>query len=218
MSKRKRDTSEQGGEAHALVKIDSVIERILLQTKAWRDPCGCAYTPEHRVVREKESAMLQVGFFDSLTCRQICDVINLQLPGDYTIPDVVIDMRKRSISFRIQRVRREPINCGQAREEIVAQRPGDGSSMDMMKLRISFSIAQEDVDVVHVVINTLTKALPGATFKVATKPATYAVVFSCKDTITTAAIVFSAGFDGVIDFDHSQLVLCVQKSKPDILD
>ena len=212
MSKRKRDAPEQ---AEPLVKIDSVIDRILAETSKWVDPCGCAYTPEHRVTRERDAAALKVGFFDSLTCRQICDVVDLRLPGDYTIPDVTVDLNRRTIAFRIQRLRRDPPDRANASG---ADGGGDHSSaVDLMKLRISYSIAAEDVSNVHAAISTLSKHLPGATFKVSAKPATYSLVFTCKDAVSTGAITYSAALRGVIDFDHSQLVVDVDKAKPDIL-
>jgi hypothetical protein len=214
MSKRKRDDGDGTcNESH--IKIESVISRILAEVNKWVDPCGCAYDTHHKVTREKDAATLRVGFFDSLTCKQICAVINTQLPGDYTIRNASVDMNKKTIVFCIQRHRDGAGSCvGTAQLNGLST---NNNSMDLMKLRISYNIANEDVKNVHHAINTLEGFLPNSTYKVSSKPASYAVVFTCKDVVTAGAISYGTALGGIVDIDHNQLVVDVKKTTPDIL-
>jgi hypothetical protein len=214
MSKRKRDASD--GECDTHVKIESVVKRILSAVSKWVDPCGCSYNTEHHLTREKDTVVLKVGFFDSLTCKQICDVIDTPLQGDYTIRNVLVDLHKRTIVFYVQRLRRDALNSAQDALNDARCKP-EASPMDMMKLRITYSIASDDVAAVQHTVNELGFCLPRASFKVASKPASYAVVFTCKDTVTLAAVRFAAERNGVVDMDHKQLVVDVKKTTPDIV-
>lgn len=209
-------TKRKRGE-EPLVKIDAVIDRILKRISEWVDPCGCAYTTEHEVSRERDAATLQVGFFDSLTCKQIQDVLDMALPGDYTIRDTTVKLTKKTIVFRIQRLRRDA-SAPDAPAQAAGVPTPEQSSMDVMKLRISFGVAHEDAAAVQTSISALVKLIPQSTFKVTSKPATYSVVFSCKDALVQGAVSFAAQLDGMVDFDHHLLVVDVRKTKPDILD
>ncbi len=138
------------------------------------------------MTREKDAATLRVGFFDSLTCTQICAVINTPLPGDYAIRNASVDLIKKTIVFCIQRHRDGNGACAQT--EHLSGCSTNNNTMDLMKLRISYNVANEDVKNVHHAISTLEEFLPQSTYKVSAKPASYAVVFTCKETITAGAI------------------------------
>jgi hypothetical protein len=220
MSKRKFDEVD----VNELTLKPEVISTKLLNTiKSWTDSCGSLYSIEHELVKERDSAVLKVGFFDELECKKLVTLCASDLPGNFDIETYTCNMKKSSVSIKIIKLVQNkrtaisgPLPGGTAAGATLPEDPNE-----KMKLRIMYDIRESDIDAVYTAIHkTKQTAVHGKDIhllKITNRPKHYSLHFNVTaDTLPRQLIDVAAHHEGNIDFENKQIHMQISKTVSEI--
>lgn len=221
MSKRKFDDVD----VNELTLKPEVISNKLLNTiKGWTDSCGSLYSIEHELVKERDSAVLKVGFFDELECKKLVTLCASDLPGNYDIETYTCNMKKSSVSIKIIKLVQTkrttamsgPAPVGTSTSAVI---PEDQN--EKMKMRIMYDIRETDIDSVYTAIHKVKQAAAHGKdvhlLKITNRPKHYALHFNVSaDTLARQLIDVAAHHDGNIDFENKQIHMQIPKTVSEI--
>jgi hypothetical protein len=221
MSKRKlHDLSDDVGAL--TVKPEAAAEMIVKQAKKWTDTCGSLFSVEHKLVKERDYALLKIGFFDEIDCKTISTLRDVQLPGGFEVSTFNCDLSKSAIHVKIVRLHASAQKKGRLDSTNGDTRlKAHGNTDEIMRYRIMFDIKENDCATVHAVIEDIKAEFDTANectvSGIANRPKHYLVIISMKtNTIPEGAIVKASECEGAINFEKRQLTVLVEKQVSDL--
>jgi len=219
MSKRKFDEVDVN---ELTLKPEVISSKLLNTIKSWTDSCGSLYSIEHELVKERDSAVLKVGFFDELECKKLVTLCAGDLPGNFDIETYTCNMKKSSVSIKI-------IKLVQNKRTAISPLPGGASASaalpedqnEKMKLRIMYDIRESDIDSVYTAIHKVKQAAVHGKdvhlLKITNRPKHYSLHFNVTaDTLPRQLIDVAAHHDGNIDFENKQIHMQISKTVSEI--
>jgi len=214
--KRSREESNGDDVSHLVAKPEEVCAVVLAKTRAWKDRCGCLYSIDSKIDVSKDHVVLKVGFFDEIKCSLILDMFSTPLPGNFVIQSASCDLNKACVCFTITKsakVARAAAPVKPARDSSSA------ASCDLLRLRALYDVKEADAATVQEALAAVTCAGEGSQLaKCAHRPGLYVLyVTQPRDGVVPCeALVAAAAHDGVVDFEHKQVVISVPKRQSDI--
>jgi len=204
LSKRKRD--------EGVVSVNDAIACIAGAAATWTDPCGVLLYITSKMVNKRDRVLYQLLEFDSLTCKNMQQLIDLHLPGDFCIESIFAVAASKSIDITIIRNTAE-------RAPSVATVHADLTE-ELVRLRIANVVAKEDVESVRKHVAQLLRLLPtSATWSVINQNDVYIVRFMKVTQLGIQAITTASRISptAAYDFENGALNVFLRKTQPLIL-
>jgi hypothetical protein len=195
------------------VKPEAASSKLLNTIHTWTDSCGSLYNIEHELVKERDCAILKVGFFDELECRKFINLNTIELPGNFTIDNISCNMKKSSILIKLIKL----VHGKKHHAENAIFSTLNVDDNEKMKVRIIYEIKESDIDSVYTAINKMKSSAihhkDVSLLKITTRPKQYSLYFQVStDTVHQRLVDVAAQHDGVIDFENKQIHIQICKS------
>jgi hypothetical protein len=201
MSKRKRD--------EGVVSVNDAIASIASAAGTWTDPCGVLLYITSKMVNKRDRVLYQLLEFDTLTCKNMQRLVDLNLPGDFCIESMFAVASTKSIDITIIRNTAE-------RAPSVIQHHADLTE-ELVRLRIANVVAKEDIDSVRKNVAQLLRMLPSSTsWTVINQNDVYIVRFMKVSQLGIQAITMASRIspEAAYDFENATLNAFLRKTQP----
>lgn len=220
--KRKRDDNG-GSTSGALVKVEHAAAALLACAREWKDACGAAFDIEHKISKETDRVLVKIGFFDELTCKQLSQLRDVELPGDFVLADLAADLGRNCLVATVVRSGRgrafRPSDTGVASPRANGAYSGD-AVVESLKLRVSFNVKEADAPALQTLISSVVRSFPANEVKltkIAQRPELYVMTLAVSgERVPDAALRLAADHEGVVHFGGALLTLVSPKLAADI--